>query len=111
MIEKRSEELALSVDSHASLFAPSPNRVRLGSDLMVADTDVDGLVRQFLHSAYGGDHYANWPLDRRLEGFLEHRGLGHLADNGDLFTIICDRVMTKISGRRLHGGGKGEAGG
>ena len=76
---------------------------------MVADTDVDGLARQFLDSAYGSDQYANWPLDRRLEGFLQHRGLSHLADNGDLFTIICDRVMTNISCQRLHGVGNGAA--
>jgi hypothetical protein len=70
------------------------------------DTDVDCLARQFLESAYGGDEYVNWPLDRRLEGFLEHRGLGHLADNGDIFTLICDRVMTSIS-CHVHGGDSG----
>lgn len=81
---------------------------RCTSDLMLIDTDVGGLARQFLDSSYGSDEYANWPLDRRLEGFLQHRGLGHLADNGDMFTIICDRVMTSIRFQRLHDG-NGEA--
>jgi hypothetical protein len=99
----------LSVDSRANAIALHPNPGRLGSDVVVADTDVDGLARQFLDSAYCSDQYANWPLDRRLEGFLQHRGLGHLADNGDLFTIICDRVMTTINCQRLHGGGNGES--
>ena len=99
----------MSVYSHANVIALHPDPSGLGSDLVVADTDVDGLARQFLDSAYGSDQYANWPLDRRLQGFLKHRGLGHLADNGDLFTIICDCVMTNISCQRLRGGGDGEA--
>ena len=93
--------------SAEQIAAAAPGR--FGSDLVLIDTDVDGLARQFLDSAYGSDEYANWPLDRRLEGFLEHRDLGHLADNGDIFTIICDRVMTSISCQHLHGGDSGKA--
>ena len=63
---------------------------------MLLDTDVDDLARRFLDSSYGSDEYANWPLDRRLEGFLQHGGLGHFADDGDIFTTICDRVMAQI---------------
>ncbi|WP_156764944.1 hypothetical protein [Mycobacterium sp. 1081908.1] len=40
------------------------------------DTDIDELARRFLDCPYGSDEYANWPLDRRLDGFLEHRGMG-----------------------------------
>lgn len=93
----------------ANVIALRPNPGRLSKDLVVAGTDVDGLARQFLGSAYGSDHYADWPLDRRLEGFLQHRGLAHLADNGDLFTNICDRVMTNISRQPLDVGGNGRA--
>jgi hypothetical protein len=101
--------LVSSIELRANVIALQQNPGRLSRDLVVAETDVDGLARQFLDSAYGSDQYANWPLDRRLEGFLLHRGLGHLADNGDLFTIICDRVMTNISRLRLDAGGNGEA--
>ena len=93
--------------SAEQIAAAAPGR--FGSDLVLIDTDVDGLARQFLDSPYGSDEYANWPLDRRLEGFLQHRDLGHLADNGDIFTIICDRVMTSISCQHLHGGDSGKA--
>lgn len=60
----------------------------------LTDTDVDGLVWQFLNSDYSTDHYANWPLDRRFDGFLRHRGLDRVADNGDMCSILVGRVMT-----------------
>jgi hypothetical protein len=96
----------VSVDSRVNVISLRTNPGRLGSDLVMTDADIDGLARRFLDSAYGSDEYANWPFDRRLEGFLQHCGLGHLADNGDLFTIICDHVMTNFSCHRLHGGGE-----
>lgn len=78
---------------------------RFDSDPVLADTDVDRLVRRFLSSPYSSDDYAVWPFDRRLEGFLKHRGLGNLADNGDAFAIICQRVMAYISRQRPRGSG------
>ena len=78
---------------------------RSDSDLVLADTDVDHLVRRFLNSPYSTDDYAVWPFDRRLEGFLKHRGLGNLADNGDAFAIIYERVMAHISRQRRHDSG------
>jgi hypothetical protein len=67
---------------------------------MLTDTDFDALVWEFLKSDYVSDEYANWPLDRRVEGFLQHRHLDHVADDGDMFKIILDRVMTRISYQR-----------
>ncbi|MGA9674513.1 MAG: hypothetical protein WBR28_04455 [Mycobacterium sp.] len=53
----------------------------------MTDTDVDALVWQFLNSDYSTDHYANWPLDRRLDEFLRHRGLDPVADSGETCSI------------------------
>jgi hypothetical protein len=78
---------------------------RYDSGSALADTDVDHLVHRFLNSPYSSDDYAVWPFDRRLEGFLKHRGLGNLADNGDAFATICERVMTSISRQRSRGSG------
>ena len=61
---------------------------------LVSDRDVDQFAWQFLNSDYVDDIHANWPLERRLEGFLRNRGLARLADDGDVCTIILDRVMT-----------------
>lgn len=72
----------------------------------LTDTEVDRLVRRFLNSPYSSDDYADWPFDRRLERFLKHGGLGNLADNGDAFAIICERVMTFVSRQRARGRGQ-----
>ena len=81
-----------------------------GDPPLVTDPDVDALTWQFLNSDYVDDEYANWPLDRRLDGFLRNRGLGRLADNGDICNIILDRVMTYNSVvPRPHGQGSASA--
>jgi hypothetical protein len=78
---------------------------RSDGDPVLAGTDVDHLVTRFLNSPYCSDDYAVWPFDRRLEGFLRHRGLGHLADNGDAFAVIYERVMTYNRRQRPRGRG------
>jgi hypothetical protein len=68
----------------------------LGDRLLLTDSDVDALAWQFTKSAYADDSYADWPLDRRLEGFLRHRGLFSIAEDGDAFGFVLDRVMACI---------------
>jgi len=68
-----------------------------GDQLLLTSSDVDVLVWQFANSAYADDSYADWPLDRRLEGFLRHRGLFSIAEDGDAFGLVLDRVMACIS--------------
>lgn len=70
----------------------------------LTENDVDAVVLELLKSDYICDEYANWPLDRRLVGFLEHSHLGRVADNGDAFAAIVDRIMTCIGhhGSTLH---------
>ena len=63
----------------------------------VTDSDVHALIREFVDSGYRGNEYANWPIERRLDGFLRRRGLSRHADNGDICNVIIDRVMTYIS--------------
>lgn len=68
----------------------------LDDPVVLTDSDVDALAWQFTNSAYAGDTYAAWPLDRRLEGFLRHRGLLSIAEDGDAFGYVLDRVMACI---------------
>ncbi|MEB3981543.1 hypothetical protein OQ968_09730 [Mycobacterium sp. 663a-19] len=60
------------------------------------DSDIDALVWQFTNSAYADDIYADWPLDRRLDGFLRDRGLSRIAEDGDAYGLVLNRVMAYI---------------
>ena len=62
----------------------------------LADADVDALACSFHKSQFAADIYADWPLDRRLDGFLRHRGLTRLVADGDSYNLILDRVMSYI---------------
>jgi len=55
--------------------------------LLLTDSDVDALAREFLRSRYLGPIYADWSPDRRLS---------RVADNGDLASIVLDRVMAHV---------------
>jgi uncharacterized protein YqjF (DUF2071 family) len=70
----------------------------------LTDSDVDALARQFLNSAYADDTYADWPLDRRLDGFLRRRGLARLAEDGDAYDLVLNRVMAYIRARTQTNG-------
>lgn len=63
--------------------------------LLLTDSDVDALAGEFLRSSYLGPIYAGWSPDRRLDTFLRRRGLSRVADDGDLATIVLDRVMAQ----------------
>ncbi len=64
--------------------------------LLLTDSDVDALLREFLRSHYLGPIYADWSPDRRLDTFLRRRGLARVADNGDLANIVLDRIMANV---------------
>ena len=68
-----------------------------GDVLVLTDPDVDVLAYQFLHSDYAAAAYMNWPLERRLEGFLRHRGMARVADDGDTCHVLLDCVMRHIN--------------
>lgn len=66
----------------------------------LTDADADELASAFLHSPYSGDTYIDWRLDQRLDAFLRHRGLVRLAEDGDAYGLIIDRVMAYLGGLR-----------
>ncbi len=65
----------------------------------VTDADVDALASDFLNCQFAADTYADWPLDRRLDGFLHHRGLKRLVEDGDTYELILERVMSSIGAK------------
>jgi len=45
-----------------------------GDRPLLTDADVNAFSWQFQKSNYANDDYANWSLDRRLDGFFRHGG-------------------------------------
>jgi hypothetical protein len=72
--------------------------------LLVTDSDVDALAREFLNSEQAGDVFAGASFDRRLEAYLRRRDLARVADDGDLYGILADRVLTYIGEARRQAG-------
>ncbi len=57
----------------------------------------------FLRSEFAGDSYAGRPIERRLELYLRHQGLGHVADDGEEFEDLLQRVMENFGWARREG--------
>jgi len=75
---------------------PGPSFIG-GDPSAVTDSDAHALAGEFLNSGYRGQEYANWPIERRLEGFLRRRGLSRHANDGDVCNVIINRIMARIS--------------
>ncbi|BBA88975.1 MULTISPECIES: hypothetical protein [Mycobacterium] len=70
----------------------------LGGPPLLTDSDVDAIACRFVRSPYADNTmYREWPLDRRIEGFLRREGLVRLAEDGDAYDLILGRVMAYIS--------------
>jgi hypothetical protein len=82
----------------AGFVTEGPGMISVSGDTpLVTDSDVHALTWEFVNSGYRGDQYANWPIERRLDGFLRRRGLSRHADNGDICNIILDHIMRSMS--------------
>jgi hypothetical protein len=93
-MKSRRAMAAADLGSEGSVMAAA------GSDRpLLTDSDVDALALQFLNSDYVGDAYARWSLDKRLRSFLRRSGRVRVADDGDVYNIVLDRVMSGISSR------------
>jgi len=68
----------------------------MASPPLLTDSDVDALACEFMNSPYAEDTYADWPLDRRLDGFLRRRGLPRITEDGDAYDLVLNRVMAYI---------------
>jgi hypothetical protein len=61
------------------------------------DAELDVIALGFLGSPYASNRFAEWPIDRRLHAYLEHRGLSSVADDGTICAALLDRVMANIA--------------
>lgn len=62
----------------------------------VMDKELESISWDFLGSEFAGPIYADWPIDRRLEVYLLHRGLTTIANDGSAFSALLDCVMANI---------------
>jgi hypothetical protein len=67
------------------------------------ESELDTMAWEFLGSQYAGARFAEWPIDRRLDAYLLHRGLTNVAENGTLCAALLDRVMANIAAARDSG--------
>ncbi|WP_216847811.1 hypothetical protein [Arthrobacter sp. SLBN-53] len=57
---------------------------------------MDDVAWQFLRSEFTDEIYAHWPIDRRLDAFLLHRGYRCLHDDGSAYGALLERVMANL---------------
>ena len=64
---------------------------------------LDECAWAFLGSEFAGNRYLDWPIERRLEAYLRHSGQTRLADTGEKFNQLLDRVMLNFARARREG--------
>ncbi|MCV7367933.1 hypothetical protein CRI77_17265 [Mycolicibacterium duvalii] len=57
---------------------------------------LDDVAWEFLRSEFTDTLYAQWPIDRRLDLFLRHRGYRQLHDDGTAYSALLERVMDNL---------------
>jgi len=58
--------------------------------------DFDAIAWKFLGSEFTGAIYADWPIDRRVDAYLLHHGMVHIANDGSAYTALLERIMANI---------------
>jgi hypothetical protein len=56
----------------------------------------DAIAWKFVGSEFAGQTYADWPIERRLDGYLLHHGLVDVFDDGSACEALLGRVMDNI---------------
>src|SRR5258708_4176209 len=64
---------------------------------------LDAIAWKFLSSEFAGELYANWPIDRRVNAYLMHHQLMHVANDGAAYDALLHRVMANIGRALRHG--------
>jgi len=75
----------------------------LAGHVELTEQDLDAIAWKFLGSEFTGELYANWPIDRRVNGYLVHHRLMHVANDGAACDALLHRVMANIGRALRHG--------
>jgi len=65
--------------------------------------ELDAIAWQFLGSEFTGQTYADWPIERRIDAYLQHHGLADLVNDGSASKVLLERVMANIGSAMRSG--------
>lgn len=65
-------------------------------DLEPTSDLLDAVAWAFLGSQFTGRNYLDWPIEKRLDRYLIHQGMGYLLKDGSSYNALMERVMANI---------------
>ena len=68
-----------------------------------AGDEIDGIAWKFLCSPFTRRDYWDWPLERRIDGFLRHLKRLDILNDGAAYNALIDRVMANFPRARRDG--------
>ena len=58
--------------------------------------ELDAIAWKFLGSEFAGPMHADWPIDRRIDAYLQHHGPTDIVNDGSASKALLERVMANI---------------
>lgn len=65
--------------------------------------ELDAIAWGFLRSEFTRQIYAVWPIERRIDAYLLHRGLTDTVHDGLAYDVLTERVMANLGRARRDG--------
>jgi hypothetical protein len=94
---------AETMESGAARECQSRVVVTLAGRVELTEQELDAIAWKFLGSEFTGELYANWPIDRRVNAYLTHHRLMHVANDGAACDALLHRIMANIGRALRHG--------